>query len=422
LRAALAIAGWTAVGAALPGCWPDSSGIDPPADRFFFPTGMALTAGGNYLLVANSNFDLRYNTGTVTVVDLAEVERQIAECAGRCTEPRGEEQFILADSTVVIGSQATDVTVSPAGDRAYVSVRGNASLTWLELDEAAAAGERLLSCSPAAEAGAQRCDGEHEVIRTGSLWVPAEPYVVLADGNWVLTAHVTSGRVGVFDVSEGRAPGLARILDFFPEGANGLARHPATGWYYLVSRDSDRVYPFTIAMPARQAGEGPAVSTAPSIGLGGVNSGGSDCRSIAFAPDGSRAFVTNRDPSSVVVIDTALREDGGFNGQVLGTIELGSGPSKIAVQPLDDGRYLVLAVCFNAEELFVVDPDLRAVVDVLVTGMGPHTIVPDPARGRAYLLNFGESTVWVVDLNPRSVHFGRSLLSIGTPERPTTND
>jgi DNA-binding beta-propeller fold protein YncE len=62
------------------------------------------------------------------------------------------------------------------------------------------------------------------------------------------------------------------------------------------------------------------------------------------------------------------------------------------------------------------------VVDVLVTGMGPHTIVPDPARGRAYLLNFGESTVWVVDLNPRSVHFGRSLLSIGTPERPTTND
>jgi DNA-binding beta-propeller fold protein YncE len=411
----------------LAGCF-GSGGIDPPGDRFFFPTGIALTPDGRYLLVANSNFDLKYNSGTVNVVDLAVAEATIAECGGRCADdlgdlaPRDEKEFLVADSTVVIGSQVTDLVLSPDGTRAYATVRGNASLTWFDVNAAAGA-PRVLSCfDDRTTPGVRGCDSAHEVIRTGDTWLPAEPYTLLADEDWVFTGHADSGNVGVFSVAEGREPELVRVLDFFPYGVNGFARQMdgASGliWYYLVSRNSARVYPFNITMLSRHAGEGPAVSTGPAIQIGS-NSPGTDCRSIAFSPDGTRAFVTNREPPSVVVIDTTLRSDGTPAGTNLATLELGRGPSKLVVQPLPDGSYLVLVVCFDAEEIFVVDPVTMTKVDVFKTGAGPHALVPAPAARRAYLANFGESTVWVLDFDPASPNFRRPILSIGTPEIPT---
>ncbi|MBI5486313.1 MAG: hypothetical protein HY905_03160 [Deltaproteobacteria bacterium] len=426
-----ALAAFAAV-VALAGCF-GSGGIDPPADRFFFPTGLALAAGGKYLLVANSNFDLRYNSGTVDVVDLALVDAQIDGCLGRCRGARDEKDFLVADSTVIIGSQVTDLAVAPDGSRAYASVRGNASLTWFDLDEDAAPGTRVLSCFDDPSPGARRCDGGHEVIRNGDLWLPTEPYALLVDRDWVFTGHVDSGDVAVFDVREGRDPGLVRVLDVFPEGVNGFARQPrlddpetpedesGTAWYWLVSRYSSRLYPFLMSMESRQAGEGPAVSTGPSIGVGS-NDPGADCRSLAFSPDGTRAFVANREPPSVVVLDTTLRDDGSVDGSTLATLDLGSGPSRLVMLPLADGGYVVLVVCFDAEEVFVIDPDLLAVVDVFRAGMGPHAIVPDPARGRAYLANFGDSTVWVLDFTPGGADFARTVLEIGTPEPPSSHD
>ena len=404
----------------LAGCL-DSKGIDPPTDRFFFPTGMARTAGGRYLLVANSNFDLKYNAGTVVAVDLARVDAAIAECSGRCRQPRDETPFLAANGAAIIGSQVTDLVMAPDGARAYATVRGNASLTWLDVDEAAADGGRVLSCFDDPSPGARRCDGRHEIIRTGGLWVPAEPYVLLALEDWVLTGHVDSGDVGLFDVAEGRAPTIVRVLTQFPEGVNGFARHPTSDWLYVVSRASSRLYPFTVSMASRHAGEGPAVSSAPAIAVTS-NNHGADCRSLVFSPDGTRAFVANREPPSVVVFDSTPRADGSPASTLLATIELGTGPSRLAVQPLPDGGYLVLAVCFNAEQLFVVDPALLAVVQVLPTGVGPHVVVPDPDAHRAYLANFGESTVWVVDYDPRSSYYGQSVLSIGMPEIPSSND
>ncbi len=430
----------------LAGCF-GSGGISPPGNEFFFPTGIALTSDGRYLLVANSNFDLRYNSGTVDVVDLQRAETAIAACPGRrCIDDfgglaaRDENEFLLAGDTVVIGSQVTDLALSPDGARAYATVRGNGSLTWFDVDEAAAPGARVLSCFDDRSPGVRTCDSVHEIIRTGDLWLPAEPYTLLAHGSWVFTGHADSGNVAVFDVSEGREPVLVRVLDFFPEGVNGFAWQPGSGpaddpenvWYFAVSRNSARLYPFRISHPSRQAGEGPAVSTAPAIQIA-TNSPGNDSRSIAFSPDGTRAFVSNRAPPSIVVIDTTLRPDGTPAGVNLATIELDHGPSKLVVQPLSEVRdplsevrYVVLVVCFDAEEIFVVDPELMAIVNVFKTGAGPHALVPqpepDPAAGRpyrAYLANFGESTVWVLDFDPASPNFARPILSIGTPEIPS---
>ena len=50
---------------------PDTSGVTPPKDTLFFPVGLSMTEEDDYLLVANSNFDLRYNGGTLVAIDLA---------------------------------------------------------------------------------------------------------------------------------------------------------------------------------------------------------------------------------------------------------------------------------------------------------------------------------------------------------------
>lgn len=414
------------------GCWPDSSGIDPPADSFFFPTGLTLARDGSRLLVANSNFNLRYNGGTVVAVRIRDggpdgaccagqacavrcVDAEIEGCDGVCADPVDERAFVAAAETVGIGSGATDAAMSPDGRRAYVTVRGDGSLTWIDVDPAADRPGGLLSCNP--DAGNRRCDGGHTVVRTGNRWVPAEPYSLIADDSWVVVGHVTSGAVSLFRVAASRPPTLERVVDDFPTGSNGIARHPTSGWFFLASRDSRLIYPFTISAGDWRPGEGPAVSVGRAIPVD-ASSGGSDSRFIAFSPAGDRAWVTNRSPASLLVVDTSS----GTGGRVVDMIELGAGPSRVAVLPLAGGGYLVLAVCFDAREMYVVDPSLRAVIDVTRTGAGPHAVVADAASGRVYVANFGESSVWVFDMRPDSPQFGVPVLKIGLPERPGAHD
>src|ERR1043165_998646 len=68
------------------GCFPPDQGLDPDLNRIYFPTGLALSpiegapeCGGDpdattpphkWLYVANSDFDLQFNAGTVQIFDL----------------------------------------------------------------------------------------------------------------------------------------------------------------------------------------------------------------------------------------------------------------------------------------------------------------------------------------------------------------
>ena len=60
----------------------EKAGLAPPKSRLFFPTGLALTPDGRYLFVTNGNADLRYNGGSISVVDVQEsVARILAPTA-----------------------------------------------------------------------------------------------------------------------------------------------------------------------------------------------------------------------------------------------------------------------------------------------------------------------------------------------------
>src|SRR5688572_11270161 len=55
---------------ALPGCFSDSEGLNPPQDQLYFPTNLIISPGKQALYVTNSDFDLQYNGGTVQALDL----------------------------------------------------------------------------------------------------------------------------------------------------------------------------------------------------------------------------------------------------------------------------------------------------------------------------------------------------------------
>lgn len=71
-------------------CFPPGEGLDAPLDRVYFPVGVALSADGRQLFVANSDFDLQYNGGSVQAFDAERIRSIVplscsstADCAAR---------------------------------------------------------------------------------------------------------------------------------------------------------------------------------------------------------------------------------------------------------------------------------------------------------------------------------------------------
>jgi hypothetical protein len=82
-----------ALGVAAGGCFYTSNGLSPPTEQLYFPTGMVVSPDRSALFVANSDFDLQYNGGTVQVLDLATIRASVGTIlAGvRCTQGYADE-------------------------------------------------------------------------------------------------------------------------------------------------------------------------------------------------------------------------------------------------------------------------------------------------------------------------------------------
>lgn len=221
-------------------CYSQGDGADPPLDRFYFPVGLQVSHGGSVLYVANADFDLQFNGGTLQSYDLTLVRRHALDVienpartdlpwvrtpAGGCPgnapasqpngsrEPLGEacappvrSEFYQRDSAI-IGAFATDMLLSGAPtaapssgagalrtyDRLFLPVRGNATLTWANVarDSAdtvapdtrdpAAYPPFLVQCGQTATS--RRCDARHEIGEdpdelgnTRKITMPGEPF------------------------------------------------------------------------------------------------------------------------------------------------------------------------------------------------------------------------------------------------------
>lgn len=426
-RAAGALGLASVLWGSLPGCNFDQQGISPTPATLNFPNAVALSrpltedSPSRHLFVVNSNFDLRFNDGTLMALDLDQIagrgegDRGLLEREG-CTEAapcifRDVASFL--SSEVGIGSHADGLAVSTEGSRLYIPGRVDRDLTYVDWlpDQARFECEQEVLSGPVERCGSgYRMGAEGVITRERELALNGDPVAVstgrLEDlggapgsGDFVLLA-LRDGRVALFiDRGGARAtPTLTHVLGGLPPSAITMTLQPRAGVAWVTSstsRSVARVGVFLDGDPTRSF-----LYDAGPLRLGGVDDA-QDLRDIQFDPErpDERAFVLARRPESVITLD--LTRTGVLAGDVgLGDLyRVGAGPSRLAVARLA-GRTHVLASSFNARRLFVIDVEHGALVAVVGGFSGPFELAVDEARQLLYVADFSVSVVRVLDLAP----------------------
>ncbi len=437
------------------GCTLNNPGAPPEKGKLYFPVAVALSQesegqAARYLFVVNSNYDLRYNAGSIQAYDLEKLDKAIDACdpGKECTirQSQYRDDGVWVDE-VLIGSFASGIAVSPKGDRLYVPVRGDETLTYVNVNEGA---KRPLDCG---QDGDRRCSKKFRKADSedSSYEFPREPVGVVAgrvsdfdpEGvaglqtnaedagqtdagdagvadaeapdaaaseepeDFVLVAH-QEGAVSLFldrqtePEAGGTEPDLAHVVEGLSPRVTGIAFDPATRLAYMTSVDhsAQRKSLDRVGLEFNQENPSTLYNARP-LGLTGI-SPERDTRAVAFDSElAGRALVVARWPSSLLVVDVSDEALAVHGARVLHAVEVGDGASRLKVGRIgEDPRRFAFVSSFRAREVFVVDVDLGVPVAVVQGFSGPFELAVDRCRRRLYAADFRSSVVRIVDLRP----------------------
>jgi DNA-binding beta-propeller fold protein YncE len=458
----------TAAAALLAGCGLNQDGVTPPRDELFFPAGMEVDPGGRWLYVINSNSDLRFNAGTLAALDLTQVERDRSsewpECPNigyihRSTSPESfccwdaldnqvlncdAPAYIREESTVRIGSFAGALVVQDLGGdarRLLAAVRGDTSITVVDATVPAGGGDITLSCNDSTTAPFAECDQAHKVTRVthdpvtataeeraNAVLLPEEPYALAMDATLKLlyVGHLKGGAVSLLALPE--PPERPRLIAPFPSifppdalGQRGVTALTVKaegfqGQIFVSSRYLPRVgsmEPIGLTPDAPLSNQNFALVSSGNVFSTGL--GGTEVRGIQFVLNGTRAFVLQRNPPALISFDLVTDEDGTRHVPT-DVIETCNSPTFLHLHYLAGVTPMLFVTCFDAAQIYVVDPLAVRLASVIEVGRGPAGLAFSPAApARAYVVGFGSNNVSVIDLDPASPQLFRVIHRIGFP-------
>lgn len=414
--------------AALTGCPASGEDVQPPPDGLVYPTGLAVSPDASALFVVNANADLLYDSGSVVVIDLAEVEALVdawreSGDTGACERDPDEPSALACEQSLVIpghagvrvGSFATAIDVQELDGgalRLFVPVRGDPSVTWIDYRD-----------------GELHCEGSQEVplcgtdnrLAPGGGALLGEPFDVFVDSanEYAVVTHLTRGAVSLVHTPRDGAPVLADLMvDLFSgnnlglQAALGVAGRRLPGsdstLVYVTSRTEARVQMLSVK-PAT-GDDMPALVPAGFFFLTSV-SPSDDARGIVFDADGTRAYITNRNPPMLHVIDTSSTPGGAPRNQSLTSVELCRDPANVAAVDAGQGTRVYIT-CFPEAQVWAVDPDAAVVEAIIPTGSGPHALAVDAQRKLLYVASFLEHSLDVVDVDPDSATHNQVVLRL----------
>ncbi|MBX3160734.1 MAG: YncE family protein [Deltaproteobacteria bacterium] len=428
----------------LAGCTASAEEVRPPTDKLFFPTGAAIAPNDSVLFVANANSELRFDSGSVSVFDVALVDQVANDWAttkaapGGCVQDRDRTETLICPSSVFlsstrdagarIGNFATDISVQDLGGgnlRLIIPTRGDPSIAWVDWNGTS------LTCNTATAEGFAICDDDHRLSFIGEdtatqVALPEEPFGVYADtkGEFAIVSHLTTGAVTLIDSPKQGSATIADVVVgvFFPDpvnglrGATGVAGNAASDIVYVGSRSEDRIQTFTVGRPVN--GARPYLLQGNYFfldSIGGTTGGGNDSRGMAFSKDGSRLYLVNRRPPTLQVYDTSPNEQGFPRNEPIGAADICRNASTVAVSGTGEDERIYVS-CFQDGTIYVVDPrGIPSTEDIITIGRGPYQVVAANSGKKVYVTNFLEDTLAVIDTEPGSPTRNRVVLRIGIP-------
>lgn len=420
-----------------PGCDLNNAGRDVPPARRNFP--IAIAVAGPNLLVANSNYDLRYASGTLQSYEISVIDAILAahECPGPdgrpCTITDLEMQPALLTDTdppaqrgreVQVGSHMDGLALSSTGTRAYIPVRsGSGGLTWVTVGPSG-----LVCRSDPGTSTLPSCDARHRTAVDGGaaargLTLPSDPVALAvgpvtdftsdrnATGDYVVMAH-RNGAVSLFldpdPTDDTRAPMYVDTITGAPNDivsieADGHGLVWLTSGSLAAARQTRELVAVQVIQTLASGSFSASLAIARRATMRGVDDG-LDSRDVVVdrSRDGRqpRIWVLSRRPESIITVDFALPPIALGEAPIGRIHPVGFGPSRLELLDLGGGAEPILvASCYDAHALFFVDQDLGPIATV--AGMdGPFELAIDATARRAYVVDFRSSVLWVVDLAP----------------------
>lgn len=407
------------------GCTLEPAGVDPVEHAFNFPAEVLLSpqlasdGAPAYLFVANENFDLRYNGGTVMSFDakaLADAVRSTSSCIVGSTTPCQFDPATFELNEVRTGSFPGGMAISTRGDRLYVPIRTDGNITYIDVGT-----DGRLSCTSGGD-GVQRCDdahrrGDETIANQRGEAIPADPGRALvvplsafdasagADaGDAVLVTDV-SGAMSLFIDERApngtTAPQLIDVVFELASGQGGIAYESSQQLLYTTSSRTNEITRVGVALDLgahdlRRS----FLFKSTSVFLGGLDDG-RDSRDIRFDADTGRAYILSRRPEALVVVDMNGVPRNANELAVDSVLELSTGPSRLTIATVNGRKYGFVS-CYDARALYVIDLELLEEVGIVRNFSGPFQIAVDSARGLLYVADFRASNLRIVDLSPLS--------------------
>lgn len=419
----------------LAGCL-NNPGEDPKPGRLNFPIAMEQLDLGDdgmsdHLLVANANFDLGFNRGTLQSYDLD----RLLDCAQDCRFSDGcvivppEVGSAAADGLVLdaaecdglireevlIGSFASGLALTPARDRAYLPIRSDSDLTWVDIDsegQISCGGEpgTRHECTDAFRSADDETAGRSLDLPREPVGLHVAPFANLLDdatgapadaGPSIVMPH-RNGAVSLFmehPVQDRRVPVLVDVVEGLSSDVQNVRWRETSQLGWLPSSTQPSLGRVGVAADASDPLRS-ILFDAGRLAVTGVDVGGSnvaDTRDVQFDPRGlQRAYVLSRSPQALFV---ANLDEPSNTLDIDRAIDVCIGPSRLELTTLD-GQLVAFVSCFDSGLMYVLDVDRGELLGVVSGLSGPFVMEVDQARQRMYVAEFTSSVIRVLSLAP----------------------
>jgi DNA-binding beta-propeller fold protein YncE len=365
----------------------------------------------------------------------------------------------------------------PNGGRILIGVRGDTSLTYVDVvptGQANNPNQPAFHCTGGDTVTASMGECDQKVVDTSSSLtiesgdpqapvtaLPDEPYALTLDDarGYLYVGHLVgstsvqdTGGVSLFDVSgigfiaAGEFAPAPRFIapfgsPFAPSssglfGVTALNLHEPLGvppdptnnqlkQLYVSSRYTPLVTAMVPLGPSICAGDQNDDVLVPSGNTLNSNLVGSEMRGVEFIEPtatsennyADRAYALQRVPPDLVGFDIAVNNAGGPTATPTDVLETCSSPTFLyqhTVSNSDEGSRLYVN-CFDTGEVYVFDPAGPTLLTTFTVGRGPAGMVFDTTRPLAYVLDFSQNDVSVVDIKPQSPTQYHVIQRLGFP-------